>query len=128
MTSTSLQVGHKEKIEAKQFEIFCLIWLDSTADTNQTRDVEEKLRSVINNFKKIEDVNQCQRYIEKCSKQDQIVLIASGQLGKEIVPNIHHLPQVVSIYIFCYNVKAHEKWAFQHAKVKSLRKTSLYCF
>jgi hypothetical protein len=125
---TSLQVVHKEEIEAEQSEIFSLIWLDTNTDVNQNRDAEEKLRPVINHFKRFENVKQCKKYIEQCSKQDQIVLITSGQLGKEIVPGIHHLPQVVSIYIFCYNVEAHKIWAFEHTKVKSLRKTSLYCF
>ncbi len=100
----------------KHLEIFCLIWLD--ANGAESRDTEQKLRSVINYLKKFQDVKQCQQYIEERSKNDRLVIIVSGRLGREIVPSIHKLRQVVSIYVYCMNKKSNEQWSSKFAKVK----------
>ncbi|CAF5071208.1 unnamed protein product, partial [Rotaria sp. Silwood1] len=47
-------------------------------------------------------------------------MIVSGQLGQEIVPSIHKLQQVVSIYVYCMNKKKNEQWARTFAKVKAV--------
>ncbi|CAF1182741.1 unnamed protein product [Rotaria sordida] len=44
-------------------------------------------------------------------------LITSGGLGQKIVPEVHDLPQVYAIYIYCANVKFHETWAKKFRKV-----------
>jgi exonuclease V gamma subunit len=100
----------------KHLEIFCLIWLD--ANGKESRDTEQNLRSVINYLKKFQDVQQCQQYIEERSKNDRLVIIVSGQLGREIVPSIHKLRQVISIYVYCMNKKSNEQWSSKFTKVK----------
>lgn len=97
-------------------ELLCLIWLDANVD--ETRDTEEQLRSTINHFKKFQEVKQCQQYIEERSEKDRLLLIVSGRLGKEIVPSIHQLRQVTSIYVYCHDKEGHEQWALKFAKVK----------
>jgi hypothetical protein len=99
-------------------EIFVLIWLDANANVKEIRDTEQKLRSIINHIKKFQDVRQCQQYIEQRSQKDRLVLIVSGQFGQEIVPFIHNLRQIISIYVYCMDKEEHEKWACQFAKVK----------
>ena len=121
MTSTlSLTGQFKEKMDDKQCGIFCLIWLDSNADNQETRDTEQKLRSIINYLKKFQDVKPCQQYIEQSSNEDRLVLIVSGRLGQEIVPSVNRLRQVISIYVYCMNKKAHESWASNYVKVRSI--------
>ena len=102
----------------KNLEIFSLIWLDENVNVKDTRDTEQKLRSIINHLKKFQDVKQCQQYIEQRSKKDRLILIVSGQLGREIVPSIHKLRQVISIYVYCMDKKSNEQWACKFAKVK----------
>ncbi|CAF4911878.1 unnamed protein product, partial [Rotaria magnacalcarata] len=34
-----------------RLEIFCLIWLDANSNAKDTRDTEQKLRSIINHLK-----------------------------------------------------------------------------
>ncbi|CAF1424083.1 unnamed protein product [Rotaria sordida] len=104
----------------KNLEIFSLIWLDKNANIKDTRDTEQKLRSIINHLKKFEDVKQCQQFIEQRSKKDRLMLIVNGQLGQEIVPLIHNLRQVMSIYVYCMDKKSNEQWAYKFAKVKSV--------
>jgi hypothetical protein len=108
----------------KYLEIFCLIWLD--ADVKETRNTEQKLRSIINHLKKFQDVKQCQQYIEQRSQKDRVVLIVSGQLGQEIIPSIHKLRQVISIYVYCMDKKNNEQWTSKFAKVKFAGRFQFY--
>ncbi len=58
------------------------------------------MRGIINNLKTFENNDDCQKYIERISKEDRLVIIISGQFSKEIIPRIHHFNQVSSIYIY----------------------------
>ncbi|CAF2134766.1 unnamed protein product [Rotaria magnacalcarata] len=106
--------------EDMRLEIFYLIWLDANANGKETRDTEQKLRSIINNLKKFQDVKQCQKYIEERSKNDRLVMIVSGQFGREIVPSIHKFRQVISIYVYCFDKVRNKQWSDKFAKVKAV--------
>jgi hypothetical protein len=69
-------------------------------------------------LKKFEDVRECQQYIEQRSNSDRLILIVSGQLGREIVPLIDNLRQILSIYVYCIGKKSNEQWTLKFAKVK----------
>ncbi|CAF3749135.1 unnamed protein product [Rotaria sp. Silwood1] len=47
-------------------------------------------------------------------------MVVSGQLGRKIVPTIHSLRQVISIYVYCFDKKRNEEWACKYAKVKAV--------
>ncbi|CAF1225644.1 unnamed protein product [Adineta steineri] len=104
----------------KSLEIFSLIWLDANEDVEDTRDTEVELRSIINHIKKFQDIKQCQQYIEQTSQKDRLIIIVSGQLGQEIVPLIHQLRQVISIYVCCMDNESNEQWVLEFAKIKSV--------
>ncbi|CAF1126392.1 unnamed protein product [Adineta steineri] len=104
----------------KALEMFSLIWLDANVNIKDTRNTEIKLRSIINHIKKFQDVKQCQQYIEQTSQKDRLILIVSSRLGREIVPSIYKLRQVISIYVYCMDKKNNEQWAYKFAKIKSV--------
>ncbi|CAF1356904.1 unnamed protein product [Rotaria sordida] len=114
-----LDISHKNT-DDMYLEIFCLIWLDAGANAKDIRDTEQNLRSIINRFKKFQDVRQCQKFIEERSQKERVVIIVSGQLGREIVPSIHKLRQVISIYVYCMDKEGNKKWADKFAKVKAV--------
>jgi len=95
--------------------IFRLIWLDASVDEN--RNTEQELCSIINNLKKFQNLNECQQYIEQSTQEDRLVLIVSGEMGREIVPSIHKLQQVIAIYVYCKDKKGHEEWIREYKKV-----------
>ncbi|CAF4345833.1 unnamed protein product, partial [Rotaria sp. Silwood2] len=99
-------------------DISCIIWLDANVNTNERRSAEQKLASIVKHFEKFQDKEQCQKYIEEQSEKDRLVMIVSGQLGKEIVPSVHNLQQVMSIYVYCMNKEINEQWACRFVKVK----------
>ncbi|CAF0899531.1 unnamed protein product [Adineta steineri] len=112
--------GFYTNTDDKSLEIFSLIWLYENVVVKDTRDTEVRLRSIINHIKKFQDIKQCQQYIEQTSQKDRLVIIVSGSLGQEIVPFIHQLRQVISIYVYCMDKKSNEQWTCKFSKIKSV--------
>jgi hypothetical protein len=106
-------------------EIFSLIWLDADDNIEDNQTTEQKLRTIINHFKRFRNAKECQQYIEKLSEQDRLVLIVSRQLAQEIISSIHLLRQVSSIYIYCRDEKNNEEWTKNFTKVKRYYSVSI---
>jgi hypothetical protein len=99
-------------------ETFSLLWLDAQVNTTEdNRQTQQKLRQIINHLKTFDDQNQCHQYIKSLSPQDRLVLIISGRCGRELVPQIHQLRQLSSIYVYCMDKKANEEWSKDFTKV-----------
>ncbi|CAF1224345.1 unnamed protein product [Adineta ricciae] len=103
---------------AEHLELFSLVWLDN--NLVEKRGTQEKLRAIINYLKKFHDIKSCQNYIEQRPKDDRIVLIVNGQLGRHLVLSVHNLQQVFSIYVYCMNKQDNEQWAHDFTKVKQV--------
>ena len=100
-------------------ETFHLVWLD---DFNESKNEEQEntrkqLRTTINHIKTFDDVHECQKYIEGISKQERVVLLVCNRLGLEIVPCIHDLRQVSSVYVYSMNETADNQWMKTFPKV-----------
>ncbi len=106
-------------IQQKQnLETYFLIWLDATVNSSEENvEAQQQLRKSINHLTTFDDDNDCEEYIRSVPKEDRIVLIVSGQLGQKIVPRIHQLRQIFSIYVYCMNKKQNEQWAQEFSKV-----------
>lgn len=99
-------------------ETFSLLWLDSSVNTTQENiAAQEELRATIHQLKTYSDPNECERGILSWPTDDRIVLIVSGQLGRQVVPRIHSVEQLVSIYVYCQNQALNEQWSIQFIKV-----------
>jgi hypothetical protein len=99
-------------------EIFSLIWLDEQVNiTEENRQAQSELRLVINHLKTFADRNQCHQYILSHSPQDRLILIVSGRCGRQLVPEIHHLRQLFSVYIYCMDTQTNKQWAGNFPKV-----------
>ena len=95
-----------------------LIWLDPQVNkTDENRQVQQKLRQIINNLVVFDDQRKCQHHISSLPHSSSIFLIVSGQCGRELVPQIHQLSQLSRIYVYCMNKQANEQWAKNFAKV-----------
>ena len=78
---------------------------------------QQHLRTLINQLTTFDNDVVCEKYIHSLEKDDRIILIVSGQLGQELVPRIHHLPQISLIYVYCIDKKHNEQWAKRFYKV-----------
>ena len=101
----------------QNLESFACIWLDQhlfTIDDNQLS--LQRLRSVINHVQLFDQINRCIDCIRSIV-DEQIILIVSGSLGREILPVIHNLPQFSACYVFCGDVAVHRQWSCKYPKV-----------
>jgi hypothetical protein len=106
------------KSSDENLESLSLVWLDT--DVNKSRenlDVQKRLRSTINYLKTFQDATECENHIRSVPDGDRMLLIVSGGLGRDLVPRIHKLRQILSIYVFCQDRKKHEEWTQNITKV-----------
>ncbi|UJR26371.1 hypothetical protein I4U23_007704 [Adineta vaga] len=105
---------------SKNLETFSLIWLDAVVnDSIENIETQQRLRKFINHLKTFQNADDCIQYIQSQPK-DRFVLIISGRLGRDIVPRIHNLRQVYSIYVYCLDKERNERWAKSYAKIKGV--------
>jgi predicted homoserine dehydrogenase-like protein len=60
--------------------------------------------------------------VKEIQKTVRVVLLVSGRMGSMLVPKVHHMPNVMSIIVFCMNVEGHKLWADNFLKVKEVTK------
>jgi len=115
VNSKSLQVSNDN------LETFSIFWLDEQVDkTEENRNTQLILREIINHLKTFDDQQECYQRILSLSQEDRLILIVSGRCGRQLVPQIHHLRQVSSIYVYCMDKKANELWTKDFTKIKSV--------
>ena len=115
MASVSSQERYQDKAP-QGTPIFIFLDVSLEAKANATTPEEQRKNKKINDGMAFSDVGKCEEYISKKSK-NQLVLVASGRSGQTLVPRIHQLSQVISIYIFCMDKMSHDKWACNFSKV-----------
>jgi hypothetical protein len=109
------------EMEEHNLETFFLLWLDASVNSLPEKiKIQPQFRALINQLRTFEDENECERYIRSSSSDDRIVLIVTGQLGRQLIPRIHQLRQVCSIYIFSMDRKKHSIWINQYTKVNEI--------
>ncbi len=108
-------------IDDDDLETFSIFWLDGSVNNSENSAAQKKLRSIINQVKTFEDPEEFVDRIRRITPGDLTVLIVSGQLGRIVVPEIHHLRPVSSIYVYCMNRAANEKWSRTYSKVRKCR-------
>ncbi|CAF4066724.1 unnamed protein product [Adineta steineri] len=101
-----------EKSNVNHLEGFSLIWLNN----NENVDIQSELRNIINHIETFEDVEECKNYIENTSENDRLVLVTNGEFGRQIVPSIHQLKQISSIYINSED----KQWTNDFPKIKGI--------
>ncbi|CAF3159823.1 unnamed protein product, partial [Rotaria sp. Silwood2] len=91
------------------FESFACLWLDQNVNSTQDNiQTQKELRQVINHLRTFDNIDECEKYIRKITKE-KVVLIVSGSLGRQIVPQLHDLSQFSACYVFCQDQKANEQ-------------------
>ncbi|CAF3939895.1 unnamed protein product [Rotaria sordida] len=102
-------------------ENFLLIWLDAEIDKSKEdyQNSIKHLRRTVNTVETFQDTEEC---IDCTSKlQDKkVFLIISGALCQTVVPRIHNMDQVHSIYVFYGKQENYIEWAKDWSKIKSI--------
>ncbi|CAF1023222.1 unnamed protein product [Adineta steineri] len=110
------------RMNMQRMQNLLLIWLDnnineSNADCSNTI---KQLKRVVNNINTFTNGDQCVEFIQTINNNNKVCMIVSGSLGKHIVPHVHDMSQVDTIFIFCNNQEWHKQWAKEWPKIKGV--------
>ncbi|CAF4085708.1 unnamed protein product [Adineta steineri] len=116
---TSTTVNRRMNIQRMQNVL--LIWLDSNINENNAdcNNTIKQLKRVVNSINTFTDGKQCVEFIQTINN-NKICMIISGSLGEHIVPRVHNMSQVDTIFIFCNNQEWHKQWAKEWPKIKGV--------
>ncbi len=108
----------EQRINNENLETFSIVWLNADDNNSEeNRNTEEKMRNIINHFVKFDNAHERIEYIQHVSEEELLVLIVSDESGQELVPHIHRLRQVSSIYLHLTNTNNNIRWTDQFSKV-----------
>ena len=98
-----------------------LVWVDASINeaNSDCQHTLVQLRNVVNDIKILQDSDTCVDFLQNVVDEKAFV-IASGSLGKDLIPRIHSMPQVDTIYIFCGDRARHKPWSEQWSKIKDV--------
>jgi tetratricopeptide (TPR) repeat protein len=121
-SATSKSTSERRPGNIPMVQNVLLIWLDSNIDegNDDCQNTLAQLRRVINAVETFTGGNECIEFIIKNSNQEKVCIIISGALGQLIVPLIHDMSQVDSIFIFCGNRERHQQWAKEWPKINGI--------
>jgi len=123
--TTACEEGHIHLVQN-----VLLIWLDSNIDEENNEDCRNtiiQIRRVVNSVKIFRNTDECHYFLTDVNNEN-IFMIISGALSRTIIPLIHEVVQLNSIFIFYANDTKHELWTAKWPKVKGVfAETSLLC-
>ena len=98
-----------------------LVWLDANINksTNDCQNTITYLRRTVNNIHIFTDSQECLQFLADMANEKTSIVI-SGSLGQQVMPRVHNLSQVDSIFIFCSNKNYHEGWVKDWPKIKGV--------
>jgi tetratricopeptide (TPR) repeat protein len=99
-----------------------LIWLDASIDEENDADVHNtiiQLRRVVNTINTFTNIDQCIEFLETINN-NKACMIISASLGEHIMPLVHNMSQVDSIFILCSNIQRCKQWAKDWSKIKDV--------
>ncbi|CAF1205460.1 unnamed protein product [Adineta ricciae] len=97
------------------------IWLHDCEDHNN-EDFQYTIRQlerIVSHVNTFTDNDECVEFILN-SSQSKVYIILSDSVVRYLVPCIHDMPQLDSIFIFCENQRRHETWATIWTKIKGV--------
>ncbi|CAF1153648.1 unnamed protein product [Adineta steineri] len=109
------------RINMQRMQNILVIWLDKSINDNNAdcSNIIKQLKCIVNNVNTFTDEEQCIEFIQTTTN-NQICMIVSGSLGQHIVPHVHNMSQVDTIFIFCNNQEWHKPWAKQWPKIEGV--------
>jgi tetratricopeptide (TPR) repeat protein len=117
----SKDLASSRRMNVQMAQNVLLIWLDNNIDEISTdyRNTITQLRRGINTINTFTDGEECVQFLENINKEKACMII-SGSLGQDIVPRVHDMFQLDSIFIFCAKKESHEQWAKEWSKIKGV--------
>jgi hypothetical protein len=108
-------------IERCAMQNFLLVWVDDKIKMNSKKYTKtlERIRSIVNDVTIITETQPCIEFLREITNEKVFVIVSEG-LGRELVPSIHSMVQLDTIYISSDNRVRCEKWTRECCKVKGI--------
>ncbi|CAF3761538.1 unnamed protein product, partial [Adineta steineri] len=121
ISNFSMGAVPNQRINRQRMQSVLLIWLDNNINENNADcdNTIKQLECVVNNINTFIDSEECFQFIQTITN-NRVCMIVSGLLGKHIVPRVHDMPQVDTIFIFCNNQEWHKQWVKQWPKIRGV--------
>ncbi|CAF2829608.1 unnamed protein product [Rotaria sp. Silwood2] len=102
-------------------ENYLVIWVDNNINmaNEDCQNTLAQLRGVVNDVNPCTTAKECIEKLQENSEETSFV-ISSGSLGQNLAPQIHDMPKLDGIYIFCGNKQRHQEWAQNWSKIKGV--------
>ncbi|CAF2167062.1 unnamed protein product [Rotaria magnacalcarata] len=102
-------------------ESYLVIWVDVNINSNNKdcQNIIQQLRAVVNEVEQYTTIEQCIHALME-SNDKTVFIISSGALGQFLVPEIHSMSQLDSIFIFSLKTQSNEVWIKNWAKIKGV--------
>ncbi|CAF0721296.1 unnamed protein product [Adineta steineri] len=115
------RVTTDRRMNMQRMQNVLLIWLDNNINDNNVdcNNTIKQLKRVINNVNTFIDGEQCVEFIRTIIN-NKVCMIVSESHGKHIVPHVHDMIQVDTIFIFCNNQECDKSWTREWPKIKGL--------
>ena len=100
---------------------YLVIWVDGNIDP-ENKDCQNtlaQLRGIVSQVNICATSEKCITFLNDMDDGKAFV-ISSGALGQQLVSDIHGMPKVDAIYIFCGNKTRHEQWAKEWPKIQGV--------
>ncbi|CAF0720457.1 unnamed protein product [Adineta steineri] len=116
-----MRVTADRRMNMQRTQNVLLIWLDNNIndDNADCYNTIKQLKRVVNDVNTFTDSEQCVEFIQTIT-DNKICMIISESLGKHIVPRVHNMSQVDTIFIFCNNQECDKQWATEWRKIKGV--------
>jgi hypothetical protein len=96
---------------------YLLLLMPNATGSQENLKLQEKLRELFDeNFRTYEKTQECEAFIRQ-KKNDEILLIVTGQIGRQVVPTLHSLSQLTAVFVYCMDKEGNEKWSNNYSKV-----------
>ena len=109
---------HSSSSKRRILQNYLLVWVDASIDETHKdcRYTLTQLRTVVNDVTVFTDPDACVDFLGGVTDEKAFVMI-SGSLGQALVPRIHSMKQVDTIFIFCMDQKRHRAWTSEWSKI-----------
>ncbi|CAF3676730.1 unnamed protein product [Rotaria socialis] len=107
--------------KCRTIENYLVVWADANIDLNNAdcQHVLTQLRGAVNQVSTCTTSTECIQLLND-NKEETTFVISSGALGQHLLPDIHPLPKLNDVSVFCSRKQFHEEWAKNWKKIKGV--------
>jgi hypothetical protein len=100
---------------------YSLIWVDTNIDksTEDYQNTITQLRNVVNDINVFTKQDEAVDFLTDVDEV-KVFLIADDSIGQQIIPLIHDVPQLDSVYIFCNTQNQSKQWINKWIKIRGV--------